>query len=88
VKNPLKYKLVLVKWVDSYGCTSQWNAIPDKDPVSHYCYSVGWIARENKETLVILPHISPENKAIDSEEHGCGEMAIPMRAVIKITKLI
>ena len=82
-----KYKLIHVKWTDSYGCSSQWAEIPDKKPVEHYCYSVGWLVRQSKHAIVVIPHISPENKDIDSEEHGCGEMVIPRKSIICINNI-
>lgn len=71
------YKLTFVKWADSYGCSSSWESIHEHPPIPHYCYSVGWLVRESEEFVVIIPHISPENDGIGSDELGCGDMTIP-----------
>lgn len=77
------YDLIYVEWVDSYGCGSQWGVIPDKDPVSHYCYSVGWAVKESVDALVLVPHISPRNEDIEAEESGCGDMTIPIVSIVR-----
>ncbi len=84
----MDYKLVHVKWRDSYGCSSHWNDIPDRFPAEQFCYSVGWLAREDSNGVVIIPHISPENKEIDATEQGCGEMTIPRTAIVEITEIV
>jgi len=81
------YNLVLVKWVDSHGCTSNWGTIPDTSPSAHYCYSVGWLVAESDDCMVIIPHISPECEEINADEQGCGEMTIPKTSVKKITNI-
>jgi len=87
VISDINYRLVKVKWVDSYGCTSAWGFIEDKDPIAHHCYSVGWLVAESDAAIVVVPHLSPENKAIDSDEHGCGDMTIPKCSIIEIVDL-
>jgi hypothetical protein len=83
----IKYKLVYIKWRDSVGCTSQWGDIPDKTPPEHFCYSVGWLVRESQYNVVIIPHMSPENKEIHAGEQGCGEMTIPRTSIVYVNEL-
>lgn len=84
----IPYRLVAIDWVDSYGCASQWGDITRKLPVAHHCFSVGWVAVESDEAIVIVPHLSPENREINSDEHACGDMTIPTCSIISITDLI
>ena len=81
MRDDVSYPLVVVKWVDSYGCGSQWGEIPDSEPGAHYCYSVGWLVRESVDAILLVPHISPNNDSIGSVEHGCGDMVIPRSAI-------
>jgi len=81
------YPLVLIKWIDSYGCSPLWEATEDLNPQPHYCYSVGWIVKETPEVVVIIPHMSPSNEDIDAEEQGCGDMTIPVVCIKKRTHL-
>lgn len=80
-------RIVAVKWVDSYGCSPSWEAIQDISPKLHFCYSVGWVAQESNDVLVIVPHFSPENSEIGATAHGCGDMTIPKRAIIRISEM-
>jgi hypothetical protein len=82
-----EYPLVLIKWVDSYGCGSAWGCTEDLEPRPHYCYSVGWIVKETKDVVVVVPHFSPKNDRIEAVESGCGDMTIPRVAIVEQTKL-
>lgn len=84
---PGAYRLVAVEWVDSIGCSSRWGEIDDVPPTAHRCVSVGWLARESDEAILLVPHISLENKAIDVPESGCGDMTIPNCSVQRIIDL-
>ena len=76
------YPLVFVRWLDSYGCSSEWSEISNADePVSHECLSVGWLVQETSEVIVLVPHYSPAHKRIGAEEQGCGDMTIPKVAI-------
>ena len=80
-------RLVLIEWVDSYGCSSVWRKLDEIVASPLVCRSVGWIVQENPECKVIVPHMTQE-----IHEHvirqGCGDMTIPSCAIIKIIDLI
>ena len=80
-------KLVKIEWVDSYGAGSAWQEIDNIQDIKHVCISVGYLAFDGKNIKIIVPHISPENKDIDSTLHGCGDMAIPCRSILKMINL-
>jgi hypothetical protein len=77
-----KPQLILVTWIDSakLGGDGPWK---DKHTVTELTHdtvqSVGWIMREDEDTLVVAAHIS--------EGQVSGEMAIPIRAILKRKKL-
>jgi len=79
-------RLVLIDWLDSYGCSSDWRHIESCNPKVLHCRSVGWILYEDADCIVIVPHLS------DSEHHSapqqaCGDMTIPFKAIVSITDL-
>lgn len=76
-------KLVLVEWLDSCGCTSSWAEISDDAPKALTCKSVGWLAGESEEAIVIVPHFAP----LDDVDQGCGDMTIPRVCITKMTDL-
>lgn len=75
----------LVQWVDSFGCASQWGEVsePGKPIPVVYCYSIGFVVAEDAHTLVLVPHMHPENKAVGATKSGCGDMAIPKCSIVK-----
>ena len=87
IKIPKNYKLVLIEWVDSYGVGSQWESLDNIQDEQHINYSAGWLIGNGKNVKVIVPHIQPEHPEIDAELMGCGDMAIPVQAIIKISEL-
>lgn len=68
-------KLVLVEWVDSKRMSEGWEYTEDIEPSVVTCQSVGWILKENKECIVIMPHMDK------NESQGCGIISIPKCAV-------
>ena len=55
-------KLYMIKWVDSYTLGEHWQHIEDLEkPINLVCISVGWIEKETKNNIVIIPHISDIN---------------------------
>lgn len=73
-------RLVMVEWVDSFGCTSNWGElVEDCQPEPIVCKSVGWLFRETSECMVIVPHVA--DVPGDSPKQGCGDMTIPVRCI-------
>jgi len=78
-------KLVYVEWSDSYGCSSTWQRLEGEPPEVMICRSVGYLVRQTKHLIVIVPHVTPDR---DGEyQMGCGDMTIPIRAVTRIVTL-
>lgn len=69
----------MVEWWDSFGCSSSWEEIDDiPKPKPMLCRSVGWIVRESKSSVVIVPHIA---EIPHRSNQGCGDMLIPKCAI-------
>ena len=81
-----KHRLVLIEWLDSYGCSPSWEPIDSVNPLPMTVRSVGWLICDAKECKVIVPHLSEANHPNGSQQ-GCGDMTIPAVAILKITDL-
>jgi hypothetical protein len=79
--------VVLVDWEDSYGCSPKWATIDDDGdaPQLMRCRTVGWITNKDNKSIVVVPHIAT-NEVLGVKQ-GCGDMTIPMRAVVAIKRL-
>lgn len=76
--------LVLVEWLDSFGCSSSWQDIENVQPTALLCKSVGWLLFDGPDCKVIVPHLT---FPADSPQQGCGDMTIPARAITQIRRL-
>ena len=79
-------KFVLIEWVDSCGCSSNWEVLDkDYDPVRMVCRSVGWLFHDGPHCKVLVPHIA--DIPGDTDKQGCGHMTIPSVCILKIYEL-
>lgn len=75
-------KLVYIEWHDAHGVEPNWEFMEELiEKVDHICIakSVGWLVKENKFQVVVVPHqieASPLTRA-----QGCGEMTIPRSSI-------
>lgn len=81
-------RLVLVEWMDSFGCSANWQPLDTENlsPKPILCRSVGWLAHNGKDCKVIVPHVSEVNPE-EAKKQGCGDMTIPSKAIIRISTL-
>lgn len=79
-------RLVLVEWLDSYGCSASWQDISGSPAAPLVCRSVGWLLHDTDDCKVIIPHLSDPSHE-HANQQGCGDMAIPTRAVLNIVDL-
>lgn len=79
-------RLVLVEWLDSKQPVAAWQWLSDLEaPAPARCVSVGFLAREETDTLVIV-----QNVADPHDEDGAqasGAMTIPRACVVSIMDL-
>jgi len=78
-------RLVIVDWVDSTAGEG-WKTLREMKGAENglTCRSVGWILKESKECLVIVPHIAGESLD-DPQFQVRGDMSIPKRCILKVT---
>ena len=74
-------RLVLIEWLDSYGCSSDWQSLDSVNVQTMTCKSVGWLLHEDERYKVIVPHVS------DGTNQGCGDMTIPAAAIVSLRDL-
>lgn len=79
-------RLVLVDWLDSYGCSSDWRLVEACNPKVLHCHSVGWLLHEDEECVVVVPHIS-EAEHPAAPRQACGDMTIAKKSIVSITNL-
>lgn len=82
-----KHKLEYIEWADSIGVGSSWEHMENLAAKLHVCFSVGWIVKETRKVIVVVPHISPKSNEHNSVDSGCGDMTIPKSAIIKRKRL-
>ena len=79
-------RLVLIEWLDSFGCSSDWQILESCNPKPLVCRSVGWLFYDGDDCKVIVPHVSdPANE--HAPPQGCGDMTIPAKAIVEIVDL-
>jgi hypothetical protein len=82
-------KLVVVEWRDSATHSSRWDRVDDivdENGEVGTCLSCGWILRNDKTSLVIIPHIA-EIVNIHGGIDGASGITIPREAVVQLTYL-
>jgi hypothetical protein len=73
--------------LDSYGCSAAWEPIADaatSEPLK--CQSVGWLIKDDPDFKVVVPHLSGADHP-NIHQQGCGDMAIPTRAIVRMVDL-
>ncbi len=78
-------RLVLVEWIDSYGCSPAWEPLSDCQPKIMQCRSVGWLLHDDDDCKTIVPHVSADHDS--AAPQGCGDMTIPAKAIVRIVDL-
>lgn len=79
-------KLLLVEWLDACSDSAGWNSMErlSNEIDALHCRSVGWLVRETKKEILLVPHIAGErNQGI--RPSGAGDITIPKKTITKIT---
>jgi hypothetical protein len=79
------YRLVLIEWVDSFGCSSSWTSLEGSRAAPLMCRSVGWLLHDTETCKVVVPHITNTDEGITRQ--GCGDMTIPTCAITRMIDL-
>lgn len=79
-------RLVMVEWVDSFGCSSDWQDLSDdREPKPMICRSVGWLFHDGPDCKVLVPHVADVPDG--APRQGCGDMTIPAVCVRRMVDL-
>lgn len=81
----MKYQIIKIDWVDSYGHTSRWEATEDFKPDKLICTTVGFLLHENENSISLSASYAPETE--NTVEQVNGIMTIPKSAIVASTKL-
>ncbi|MEY2488304.1 MAG: hypothetical protein QOC70_246 [Verrucomicrobiota bacterium] len=76
----------LIEWLDSYGCSSNWEPVENCSPEPLVCQSLGWIIHKDKKSVVVVPHIAGGNHGT-AKKQGCGDMTIPTAAILRMVRI-
>ena len=80
-------KLCLIEWMDPYTFSDKWESISEMPNLENtICVSVGWIMKETKDNILIIPHISDIGNK-NSLGTGCSAMVIPKLSIVKRKKI-
>ena len=80
----MKYKLVLIEWIDSRSPTAYWQFLEDVVyPEPCKCISVGFLLKENKTHKILASHLND----LKGDTQIMGMMTIPKCSIIKIVTL-
>lgn len=80
-------KAVIIEWVDSYSEENTWIPLANiAKPRNLICISIGWIEKETKDNITIIPHIS-DFYAKNNNGCGLGILTIPKVAILRRVKL-
>ena len=79
-------QLVLIEWMDSFGCSPNWQALESDSPKPLTCRSVGWLLHDGEDCKVVVPHVTEAVNGSVSRQ-GCGDMTIPTKSIISIKSI-
>lgn len=69
-------RLVLIEWLDSFGCSSDWQSLEDSRAASLACRSVGWLLHDTDACKVVVPPIT-NTADPDVTPQDCGFRRVP-----------
>jgi len=80
----MKYRHVLIKWLDSRNPTSNWQFLDDLNPpLPCKCVSVGFLLSEDQSQKILASHIND----LDGDIQVMGVMAIPCYCILEIREI-
>ena len=73
--------LYFIVWVDSHQRPGWTTDEPQSKPLK--CISVGFLASKNAEAVTLSASLS-----VEDNQQRCGDMTIPLRAILKMKRLL
>ena len=84
----LEWPLLLVEWEDPCTLDVKWTSIDEMDCKKRVlCVSVGFLLKETRHAIILLPHIS----GLEKRRHdrvGWGSISIPVGCIIRRKVLV
>lgn len=78
-------KLVLIEWIDSSGCTTDWNDLDSERELPLVSIrSVGWLIKQDEDRTIITPHIAD---LVNEPKQGMGTTVISAKSIKAIHEL-
>jgi hypothetical protein len=75
--------VTFIKWVDSVSSLGHW-IVPDELKFEErYCYSIGYVIKENDKLLYIAAHVSFNIDDKEKYDQIAGEILIPKCSIIE-----
>jgi len=79
-------RLVLIEWIDSFGCSPSWTNIEDvTEPDPLLCKSVGWLLVDGERIKVVVRLLVEGTE--ETTQQGRGDMSIPVACIQRIVDL-
>ncbi|MCM1516252.1 MAG: hypothetical protein NC080_07580 [Paraprevotella sp.] len=72
-----------IEWKDTFGCPEGWEFADSFEPKVATVQSVGFVWKETDEYIVLVPHISGEER-----KQLAGHITIPRTQIVSRTKLL
>ena len=83
-----KYKLCLIIWIDSQGCSGRWVHYEPGDEADPFvCNTVGYVLKKGADCIHVTPCVARNNYSKDGSIQITGDMIIPKVSVLKIIEL-
>lgn len=76
--------VLLVTWVDAFGCPPGWEFAEDVELEASEVTSIGWKLRENEEFILLCPH---KSSPASGRAQLAGHIVIPKRQVISVREI-
>lgn len=76
-------KLVVIEWVDAFGCPGGWEFECDADPRVTTVVTVGFVMKETDEFVFVVPHVSTTK----DQRQFAGHMAVPKKQINNMTSI-
>lgn len=79
-----RHPLVYVEWIDPHSVDA-WTPVSSfNKPDPCFCFSVGWLTHQDKQRVIIAPHVTFEST---KEASISGVMEIPRGVIRRLKKI-
>lgn len=72
-----RLELVVIDWVDAFGCPGGWEFEADIEPKVTTVRTVGFLMKETDDFVFVVPHVSTTT----DQRQFAGHMAVPKKQI-------